>query len=365
MFEVATGDAWMCGDDTSGRMRICAVRDDETKKRPPHFTLGRSIDFSAKVPTRLYSEMQYPVMETAGRSIYIPAGPGTHQCEHCIVQTQTKTAHVAHMKEHQSSAFLSQSSHGDDMTTRELFKEYREDPHRIEHKQREKRKRELDREEESAARKTQDRKRDPYACCKLPGQPPIRSSLDPELNCIDWLFHDGNAHYASDRNVFVAFKSLDALAHLSKKPSEAEGLAIRQHIAVAGVGTVILKVKVQVDSDAWQEIQLSNVLWLPQASCNGISRSLLGELGYYVEEPMQNPGRCFSLVPAAGLSAPRLCGTTASGVSRLLFSGDNASRDETTDPAGQANRHFVVSADMEMFNWKDDRGFDMPTICKV
>jgi hypothetical protein len=339
----ATGGDVLCGNQGSGRMRIYPARDKEDPEGYHHFTVGKNIDFLAE-PTYLTTEIHHPTKEEIRRSIHIPASPDTLSCRHCIHEAPCVTDHDKHMRGQVPMPSVQRTTIDNDMTIRETFEAYRRDPERLAHREQQKRDREEDRESVRAADKR--RKLD----VEESGKASSHQDRAGGIFCDDWLFHNGNVHYTRDRKSFVSFKRIGGVAHVMKNP--------RTDIRIKGIGTVQLKVKRQPGQgqDDYQQILLVNTLWIPEASCNGISFALLELRGYELSPLDAHMRRC--IIPH-DQTASVACATASSGHTRLLFSHEH---DRVKDPNNLligGGRSIDISADAESLPWKDDHGAKM------
>lgn len=333
----ATGEDVMCGDGSGGRMRIYAAKDDDSlKARSLHFTYDRVISFMADPSIRLTSKIQHPVDENPGRSGYIRPGPHACKCAPC----STRDQHMEVKREQtngQNTSTSKSQDHDDDITPKELWDAYRQDPDRLAHKEREKRQREEDQENERKLQKS--RKLDPYACCKqqrsLPYDFHFRTSND-------WLFQNGNATYVRTKDHFLTFKPLVAYAHINQTFTDGRP-PLNRHIAVAGIGTVNLTVKRQLGQNATYVLTFYKKLYIPDAGCNGISLPAVEEGGFQIKPPKRNQGQRWSIVRPDGKGTVG-CGTSASGRTRLLLPGENDMVDEPRHVT--IGQPVVISADL-------------------
>lgn len=312
------GDYIMCGSDSSGRRRIYAATEDESIQQPRHFAVDGIISFTAD-PMNLTSELQYPSKGPPKRSLYFtPCPPVEEEPEDFVANPLLgwkMCVFGARDASHPDTPTRSNTA-ADDIPEKDFWNAYRNDPDRLEHKQREKREREEARDDQNASRKSQ--KLDPYACCKLSSNMP---QLCYRQRSDDWLIHNGNAHYANRRDAFVSLKRIDAYAHVIQHFTDGR-VPQTKHIKVAGIGMIKLRVKKQLGHNLTAMLNIPDVLFIPDAACNGLSMEGFEVNGYRLKPNEKHHGHRWTIVP---FDSPGIicCGNSSSGRRRLLLPGEN------------------------------------------
>ncbi|KAK4539604.1 hypothetical protein LTR36_010540 [Oleoguttula mirabilis] len=128
----------------------------------------------------------------------------------------------------------------------------------------------------------------------------------PLPSCNDWLYHEGNVHFARNRSDFDTYTAIDALAYTAPG---------NEQVGVLGIGTVKLAVRRQLNQHTTMVHPIHPVLHTPAARCNGLSRSFTIEKnGLGIKS--RNDGY-FTIFDQA-TKASVLCGTTACGRFRIF-----------------------------------------------
>lgn len=308
----------MCGEKTSGRMRIRAAKEEGSRSPAQHFTFGKAIDFVADRTIRFRSPPQHPLEDEPSRSIYIRKESSTTRHPAYSAQTsrsQGRDQHIQHIAAH-GTGTSRRNDDDDGIPSRDFWKACAEDPDRLAHKEREKRQRAEDREDERSFQKSQ--KLDPYVCCKRPAAFPWSF---PVGGCHDWLLHNGNVHYTRRRDNLESFRPVAAWAHITETSGNENSTKLR-HVSVTGIGTLKLTVKRQLSHNATNELMLVDTLYVPDAPCNGISLALLKQDEHRLKQHKIKSHERWH-IRRTGSKAIICCGNSSSGHKRLQLPGED------------------------------------------
>lgn len=167
------------------------------------------------------------------------------------------------------------------------------------------------------------------------GRRKLQSARYQQLeHCDDWLLHNGYMHFARNRELFSTYTRIDTTVTLFEASEGQSKEFDNTELQVLGIGTVEVQVKGQLGQRSSHTHTFTDVLHVPAARCNGVSKWRMLSNGFVMNQHYLNKSKTLWTFSFTRTSDNRVacCGSNTSGRDRILMAGEKEPATEPIHP---------------------------------